>query len=208
MFKKEFLSLVDRYPGFDYFYESALRVSNSIPSEYPFLEIGTRKGGSALFLMQAIIDSNNPNRPLITVDPFGSKPYNWDDKKEDGNPYDDKMYKETMFRLSKFAFENNVLHIHYKMTSSNFIKIFPQIEIWSSYKFNQNMFAFVYLDGDHSTGTVEMEIGWFMNKIVSGGILLLDDFEFHLGTTNPIIKDFLYTGKGAHDYSGRFYYFK
>jgi hypothetical protein len=137
----------------------------------PFLEIGTRGGGSALVILK-IIEKFYPGSVLITVDPYGEKPY--DNKRWS---YGDKFYL-TMKKVLA-SYKN---HIHYHMTSEEFVNIMDQISFW--YKGGENDFSklsFIFLDGSHLPATVKFEFNNLFLRLIKNGYMVIDNTDFYDG---------------------------
>ena len=141
----------------------------------PFLEIGTRAGGSALLILR-LLDLLYPpaaRRPLVlTVDPYGSRPY-------EGAPfeYDDRHYRAMKQNLARYA-----NHIHYMMDSGLFLRELEHLYVWQAgveRKFER--FSLVYLDGSHDPAVVWHEIEGLLPRVVPGGFLIVDDTDWFEG---------------------------
>lgn len=138
----------------------------------PFLEIGTRSGGSAL-LMLKVLDSiyGKTVRPplVITVDPYGSRPY-------EGEPY---VYDERHYGKMKKNLAGYTNHIHYMMDSELFLRELDNMYLWTDgTKRGFNKFSLVYLDGSHDPTIVWSEIQATLPRVVPGGFLIVDDTEW------------------------------
>jgi predicted O-methyltransferase YrrM len=141
----------------------------------PFLEIGTRSGGSAL-LMLRLLDLVYPppaRRPLLlTVDPYGSRPY-------EGAPfeYDDRHYRAMKQALARYA-----NHVHYMMDSELFLRQLDQLYVWRvGVRLPFDRFSLVYLDGSHDPTVVWREIERLLPRVISGGFLIVDDTDWFDG---------------------------
>jgi len=141
----------------------------------PFLEIGTRAGGSAL-LMLRVLDAVYPStarKPLVlTVDPYGTRPY-------EGAPfiYDDRHYGAMKRALARYP-----NHIHYMMDSELFLDLLDRLYLWrEGVKRPLDRFSLVYLDGSHDAAIVWREIECLLPRIVPGGALIVDDTDWFDG---------------------------
>lgn len=110
----------------------------------PFLEIGTRSGGSALLMLKVLgrvyrtLGFHPPQ--VLTVDPYGSRPY-------EGAPhiYDEQHYCEMKRNLAPYT-----NHIHYMMDSELFLRELDNLYLWTDgTKRRFDEFSLVYLDGSH-----------------------------------------------------------
>jgi hypothetical protein len=189
---KDAFNLSDHIQNIEYLYKKALEKANTLPEYIPFLEVGTRAGGTALSFLFAIKESGKKKRPLFTVDPYGEKPY------LKGNEilyshYGEDFQRVAMHMLSKFCLDNKLIHQHWRMTSLGYMGIRNQIDIWYEEKLLENTYGLVYLDGDHEENTVAAEINYFFPKLCSGGLLVIDDSEHIINSQNLTIQDFLKT---------------
>lgn len=139
----------------------------------PFLEIGTRSGGSALLMLKVLdrVYGALGIRPpqVFTVDPYGSRPY-------EGVPhiYDERHYGQMKKNLAPYT-----NHIHYMMDSELFLRELDSMYLWTDgAKRSFNQFSLVYLDGSHDPAIVWSEIHATLPRIVAGGFLIVDDTEW------------------------------
>ena len=164
----------DHAEGLDYLFAQAKEIACKLPQGLPFIEIGTRAGGSALLFLQAIKESGIP-RPLITVDPYG-KGYD----REEGflPPMGEERYRSAMQVLSGFCLEHHLNHYHYHMTSEDWMSIWDRSGCWvDGERLNDHPFALVYLDGEHTQENVAREVNWINRRMALGGLLVIDDTE-------------------------------
>jgi len=157
--------------------ELARQVARAPRSEdpAPLLEIGTRAGGSAL-LMLRVLESVYPStarKPLVlTVDPYGMRPY-------EGAPfiYDDRHYGAMKRALARYA-----NHVHYMMDSALFLDLLDRLYLWrDGRKQPLDRFSLVYLDGSHDAEIVWREIERLLPRVVPGGSLIVDDTDWFDG---------------------------
>ena len=189
----------DHAEGLDYLFAQAKEIACKLPQGLPFIEIGTRAGGSALLFLQAIKESGIP-RPLITVDPFGclyrSGPEEYLDPAPPGTtnipwypPTGEDKYRKAMAMLSSFSNEFGLTHIHYRFHSRNWMCLWEFPGCWiEGEQINEKPFAFVYLDGEHVEETVEQELSWFIPKMATGGIIVIDDVQHIRKSRYPLIR--------------------
>lgn len=175
----------DHSAGLGRLAEEALSIAKTLPPGLPFLEIGTRAGGSALLFLDAIRESGVP-RPLITVDPYG-KPYlsGPGEHLTPGAPTTigypptgEECYREAQAMLSSFAREHGLIHIHYRMTSESFFRLWDSESLWINGKeINSNPFGLVYLDGEHTPEAVGRELTWARERLHGAGLIVIDDVQ-------------------------------
>lgn len=194
------MTLSDHPIAFDVLYQEILATAQSLPPTVPFCEIGTRAGGSALLALTAIKDSGVP-RLLITVDPYGGKPYaaqhstlpynNW---------YADTFYRSMMRELSAFCDAHGLSHTHLKITSRAFMTIYDGLSLWQDQGTLEPQFGYVYLDGEHTVAAVSAEVDWFVPRLAEGGLLVIDDTENLAGATGllaEVLAQSTHTGNRA-----------
>lgn len=137
------------------------------------IEVGTRKGGSALLLLQVLMRLYRPPFPLlVSVDPYGGKPYHGGDAIVP-MLYGDDTYTEMRQRLASWPF-----HVHFKLTSLVFARQLLGQEIWSQGR-SQLLtdLAFVLLDGEHDLETVRAELSYFKPVMAKGGRIVIDNID-------------------------------
>ena len=187
----------DHPNGLDEFYQMALRVACEAPEGVPFLEIGTREGGSAMVLLKAIKDSR-VSRALITVDPYGRKPYilEKDEKHPELVPegyreieidHREDYYRGAAWLLADFCFREKLDHFHFHIESADFMATYPMMKIWWEGRVLEQKFAFVYLDGEHNIQPVVNELNWFIPRMVENGIISIDDIEHVYDSGNEML---------------------
>ena len=153
------------------------------PDPAPILEIGTRAGGSALLILRVLDDvyRAGTRRPLlVTVDPYGSRPY-------EGAPFE---YDERHYRAMKRALARYGNHVHYMMDSAVFIDLLPRLSLWvNGAKRPLERFTLVYLDGSHDPDIVWREIDTLLPMVVPGGYLIVDDTDWFEGAVRRRLDD-------------------
>jgi predicted O-methyltransferase YrrM len=151
--------------------------SKTLDIDGPIVEIGTRLGGSAICFME-VLCYYGKKKQIITVDPYGSLPF---ETCENLNPcvnseYDEDMYRRAIYEMSKFAYENCMDHMHFKATSTYFMKQYDKLETFDEGKaVPVKNPSFVYLDGSHKYKIAEAN--FFFNKLQKGGFIVIDDTE-------------------------------
>jgi hypothetical protein len=163
------------HPGYQDLYEYAEKASLLAPPQSFAVEVGTRAGGSALTILDAMLE-NSKNQWLITVDPYGNKPYlSVDSVVKD--MYPDNFYRQAMQLLSNYCAETDMNWTHYKMKSLEWIKHWPKIEFWADEMILEPKIFFLHLDGDHNTKVVKEEIHSFWPYLIDGATICIDDAD-------------------------------
>jgi methyltransferase family protein len=151
------------------------------PEAPPFLEIGTRSGGSALLILR-LLDLIYPppaRRPFVlTVDPYGSLPYA-------GAPY---QYDDRHYRAMKKALSRYPNHVHYMMDSELFLRQLGDLYLWrDGARLGFDRFSLVYLDGSHDPDIVWSEVESLLPRVTPGGFLIIDDTDWFEGAVRKRI---------------------
>ena len=114
------------------------------------LEIGSYEGRSAIFFLKTFLESN-----ITCVDTWAGS---------------DEHNKNEFIKI-----ENN-----FDLNTNNFLKKkkIKKLKMTSNYFFKTNMkkFDLIYVDGDHSSKQVSLDILNSWNALKNGGYLILDDF--------------------------------
>lgn len=165
-------------PEFFRIFVKALQLVPKQTLQAPFLEIGTRRGGTALLILELIRRRYN-GAVLVTVDPYGDKAY--DDK-----PY---QYGSRFYSDMKRLLADYPNHIHYYLTSKEFIAVRKRISYWfRGRRGGFSKFSFIYLDGSHQPKTVKMEFSQLFPSLISGGIMLIDNTDLYHSEMDKYLK--------------------
>jgi hypothetical protein len=165
----------DHAVGFDLLYERVLDKAKTMPERVPFVELGTRCGGTALLTLWAIKESK-VDRPLITVDPYGDKPYRLDaDRINDTMGYGESFQRQAAQGIAEFCKENELSCWHYRLLDRDFMNIWDTIEIWYKGQLLGKKFGYAYLDAEHDVDTVQTELAWFKPRMFENGLIVIDD---------------------------------
>jgi predicted O-methyltransferase YrrM len=141
----------------------------------PLLEVGTRSGGSALLMLrvlQMLYRSDGRPPMVLTVDPYGARPY-------EGAPF---VYHERHYRAMKRNLAGYANHVHYMMDSELFVRELAHLYLWvDGVKRPLNRFTLIYLDGRHDPDIVWFEIERLLPAVIPGGFLIVDDTDWFGG---------------------------
>ena len=140
-----------------------------------FLEIGTHVGSSAMILMEELKEDNF----LVTVDPWGSKPY-----VKSNCLYGNDFQREAIRKLSDYAFNEKKNWTHFKMLSLDFLTRIQPCQTWYGGKSLSYDWSLALLDGEHTFETVRREISLLLPFMRSGSALIIDDLQ-HDGMDIP-----------------------
>lgn len=166
-------------------YKTVKELDGKFDKSYFLAEVGTADGTSALWELKALAE-NKSSRWLLTIDPYGGKPYRIQDALYSSFDYDEKKHRNAMQKISNFAAENELNHTHFQMRSQDFIKTFPQIEFWSAGKmYKDPKYCFAFLDGEHAYEPIFEEIEFFYPRMPVGGVIVVDDWNL-LGDVHSV----------------------
>lgn len=152
------------------------------------IEVGTRRGGSALLFLK-LLEGLYPEgqRPLlVSVDPYGGKPY------VGGVPGDLELplYGTDEFVAMKRLLKDHPNHAHFMMRSTDFLERLPNVPYWQDGRLcKMANLSFALLDGEHSAETIREELsllwrgGWMAPK----GVVCVDNVECD-PETRPLIE--------------------
>jgi predicted O-methyltransferase YrrM len=145
------------------------------PDAAPLLEVGTRSGGSALLMLRVlrtVYRGLGPPPMVLTVDPYGARPY-------EGAPF---VYDARHYRAMKRNLAGYPNHVHYMMDSELFVRELEHLYLWADgAKRPLDRFTLVYLDGSHDPEIVWFEIERLLPRVVPGGFLIVDDTDWFQG---------------------------
>ena len=114
------------------------------------LEIGSYEGRSAIFFLKYFSDSN-----ITCVDTWSGS--------DEHNSVNFQLIEKN-FDLNTSIYQSNNLLMKHKMTSNEF------------FKKNDEYFDLIYVDGDHSSHQVEIDLNNSWNVLNNRGFLILDDY--------------------------------
>jgi predicted O-methyltransferase YrrM len=145
------------------------------PDAAPLLEVGTRSGGSALLMLRVlrmVYRGLGPPPMVLTVDPYGARPY-------EGAPF---VYDERHYRAMKRTLAGYANHVHYMMDSELFVRELEHLYLWGGgVRRLLDRFTLVYLDGSHDPDIVWFEVERLLPRVIPGGFLIVDDTDWFEG---------------------------
>lgn len=155
------------------------------------LEIGTRAGGTALMFLRALEEMYDDPPHLLTVDPYGEKPYPKGTIDGTDYRYGGEFYVRSKSILAQFS-----NHAHFLMRSEDFWAL-THIPLWRG-GMTQQMgdLSFVFLDGDHAPPAVIADAAMAMRFLRPGGVVLIDNINWSGDLTAPL-RALSLTTKGA-----------
>lgn len=150
------------------------------------IEIGTRRGGSSIMIMEGNLGMNKPH---ISIDPYGNIDYH-DRVGIHKSDYTNNMKTQTMSSLFSWAYTNNYNFIFYNLEDTEFFKRFTDgIPIYEDNKRIENKFSLAFIDGPHNNQAVLDAFEYFKDKIQLEGQIVFDNYDHydHNSFIEPII---------------------
>ena len=160
------------------------------------IEIGTRRGGSAKMIMDALAGSI-PNRPMFCIDPYGNIEIDCTnlnmsihnpDRKIEGDPsskeitspqrfdYDNNMRNRIIPSLYYYGYANGFDFSFFCLEDTEFFKRYADgVPTYNEQKIMVNEYAFVFFDGPHDNKCLELETEFFLERSVVGTVFVYDD---------------------------------
>lgn len=163
------------------------------------VEIGTRRGGSAKVIIDAIKDGL-PNRPMFCIDPYGNieikltninrTAHQISPEGIEGDPdsrdiatnvrlpdwYDNTMRNRVIPSLYYYAYQNEVQFQFFCLEDTEFFKRYGDgVPVYQNNKELVNNYAFVFFDGPHDNEAVQIEIDFFFPRTSVGSVFVFDD---------------------------------
>ncbi len=138
------------------------------------VEVGTRKGGSALMQLLLLEDIYPKSQPfLVTVDPYGDKPY-----LIGGDQAVLGLYGNNEYLYAKKLLADRASHVHFSITSLDFLLFCRAgLRLWAREEVMLKTVGFthVFLDGDHDAKTILGEVQGFLPMLRPCGRIVIDN---------------------------------
>jgi hypothetical protein len=160
------------------------------------VEIGTRRGGSAKIIMDAMASNNDTNRPFFCIDPYGnielevtniSKKVHYGIDSEDDSmskdhsskmrfDYTNDMRNRIIPSLYYYAFQKGFNFTFFCLEDTEFFsRYYNGVPIYEEEKKIINDYAFVFFDGPHTNEAVNTELAFFFSRCREGSVFVFDD---------------------------------
>lgn len=150
----------------------------------PILEIGTNRGGSA-YLWIELLRLMGESRQVVTVDPYGRKPYSRGRVDSEFHEYGDEIYTD-MKRLLSWYHE----HTHFRLTSDEFLADLYGSHLWvDGERVPLGGFAFCLLDGDHHPRGIISDYLNLRRWMAPRGVVLIDNVDWMGPELARVLKD-------------------
>lgn len=167
-------------------------------TEGAIVEIGTRRGGSAKIIIDALVENTDTDRSMFCIDPYGnieiectnlSTTIHNPDRPTQG----DKMSKQITSK-QRFDYHNSTMRnvvipsLYYYAYNAGlnfnffcledtefFARYSDGVPVYDQVKTIQNSYAFVFFDGPHDNESVDKEIEFFITRAPIGAVFVFDD---------------------------------
>lgn len=138
-------------------------------------EIGVRCGGATKKIIDTLI-SNNDNRLVIGIDPYGDIEYYGSDKGIHKGNYTNNLKRNFLKNIYELSLSENIEYLFFPMEDTEFFKRFSDgVPIYNNKKSLINSYSLVFVDGQHTTKAVLDTFEFFKDRISKGGIMVFDD---------------------------------
>jgi hypothetical protein len=161
------------------------------------VEIGTRRGGSAKMIIDALVSKGNVNRPMFCIDPYGNieiectnlnMAVHNPERKIEGNPqskditspqrfdYDNTMRNRIIPSLYYYAYSHGFDFTFFCLEDTEFFNRYNDgVPVYNNIKTLVNEYAFVFFDGPHDNKTLVLETDFFLKRAPVGAVYVYDD---------------------------------
>ena len=153
-------------------------------------EIGLREGLGSKIIMDAILDSKPKLYKHVAIDPYNNLSYeHYDNEGSVVAGYTEEMKQKTV----SYLFQNYPNFDFFHMTDDYYFKTMGE---GHQFVLNQQLVLFglyqvVHLDGPHTTKAVIDELGFFIPRMASKGLIIIDDYiDLQMGVVDMLLKTY------------------
>lgn len=162
------------------------------------VEIGTRRGGSAKIIIDALSLQADVDRSMFCIDPYGNIDLEITNinasihypgqYKTEGDPmskdasfktkfdYTNDMRNRIIPSLYYYAYQKGLNFTFFCLEDHEFFNRFSDgVPVYNQHKKLENQYAFVFFDGPHTNEAVELELNFFLDRSVIGTVYVFDD---------------------------------
>jgi hypothetical protein len=161
------------------------------------VEIGTRRGGSAKVIIDALAEMGDTNRPMFCIDPYGNIDYPETNKamttfgykvdlqgdlnspdvsKNIKHDYNNDMRNRIIPSLYYYAYARGLDFTFFCLEDTEFFSRYADgVPTYNEHKIVVKDYAFVFFDGPHINEVIENEVNFFLDRTVSGTVFVFDD---------------------------------
>jgi len=186
-------------------------IKNHIPGL--FCEIGTREGGSLVWILNALERNKAYDRRVVSIDPWGDILYRSNDNITTRYNYSNHMKKTFFNKLYASLLDSPLDVLILPMEDTEYMKRFADyIPFYNENKEEHNCYAYVYIDGPHALEPVLEETIFFSKRLSVGGYLFYDNVDHY---SHNIVDEYLHmqgftltdditeVGKKLYKYEGK-----
>lgn len=180
---------------YDILWDAAKKIKGT---DGAIVEIGTRRGGSAKLIIDALVENSDTKRSMFCIDPYGNidlEITNINASIHYPGKYQvegDKMSKEESF-ATKFDYTNDMrnrtipsLYFYayqaglnftfFCLEDTEFFKRYADgVPVYDEFKKFENQYALVFFDGPHTNEAVDTELEFFVPRATVGSVFVFDD---------------------------------
>lgn len=162
------------------------------------VEIGTRRGGSAKMIIDALAEQGDTNRSMFCIDPYGNidleitninasihypgkhkvegDPMSKDESFNTKFDYTNDMRNRVIPSLYYYAFARGLNFTFFCLEDHEFFKRYADgVPVYNEMKKLENQYAFVFFDGPHTNEAVDEELKFFLERSTKGTTYVFDD---------------------------------
>ena len=180
------------------------------------VEIGTRRGGSAKMIIDALYQNNDCNRSMFCIDPYGNIDYEYTNKAAVAHNlnvkltdnveemistditskvklgYDNTVRNRIVPSLYYYAFQKGIDFQFFFLEDTEFFKRYTDgVPVYNNVKSLVNDYSLVFFDGPHTNNHIKNEIDFFEPRMNKGSIMVFDDIWMY--DHDMIENDYLFT---------------
>jgi cephalosporin hydroxylase len=174
-------------------YDVLYRAASSIKDvDGAICEIGTRLGGSLQYIVGGLLSSNDLNRNIVCVDPYGNIDYYNSEFSKAKSDYTNDMRNTAMANIYEYLKNKPVNVVLLCLEDTEYFDKFKDgFPFYQEYKQIINQYSLVFFDGPHVSNSVLNEVQFFYPRSVVGSKFVFDDIDKydHQSIHNDLIKN-------------------
>ncbi len=158
--------------------------------EGAILEIGTREGGSAKIIIDALAKNHDTKRSMFCIDPYGNIDFPVTHSNEMVNTtstqqgaafsvkldYTNDMRRKIIPSLYFYAYQKGLNFSFFCLEDTEFMKRFHDgVPVYDECKKIEDKYALVFFDGPHTLDVVMQETEFFSSRVNPGSAFVYDD---------------------------------
>lgn len=175
-------------------------------------EIGTRRGGSAKMVIDALVENADTNRAMFCIDPYGNieiectnlnMSVHYPGTKVEGDPtskeitapyrfdYTNDMRNRTIPSLYYYAYQAGLDFTFFCLEDFEFFNRYETgVPVYNQAKNLVNEYALIFYDGPHDDKSLVRETNFFVPRSPIGSIHVFDDIWMY---NHKNIEDYLFS---------------